>query len=186
MNPVRPLGEWALPMSKALRRSRGVARGVEDPPALLFTSDPGVVLQATRNNFYVSSQCKQPVGTPHPGWLNWRTLNASALIYPQRPLVTTKAEEGMRAADLPAGVNLLCLISYADGYNQESAQLPASCRGRYSRGRSPRPIEREQQLPSESTPLPASSRGLYLRRRIPRPIEHESLLPSDQVLLPST
>ena len=101
-------------MSKALRRSRGVARGVEDPPALLLTEasyDPDVVPQATRNNFYVSSQCKQPVGTPHPGWLNWRTLNASALIYPQRPLVTTKAEEGMRAADLPAGVNLLCLIS---------------------------------------------------------------------------
>ena len=82
--------------------------------------------QSTRNNFYASSQFKQAVGVPHPAWLTWRTMNAQALVYPQRPLVTTAAEGAMRAADLPSGVNALMMIGYLDGYNQEDALVANS------------------------------------------------------------
>ena len=55
--------------------------------------------------------------------------------------------------------------------------------GRYSRRRSPRPIEHEQQLLFESTRLPASGRGRYSSRRSSRPIEHEHRLLSECIRL---
>ena len=56
-----------------------------------------------------------------------------------------------------------------------SSLLPASesCWGLYSRRRSPRLIEHEQQLPSESTQLPTSCQGRYSSRSSLRPICYE-------------
>ena len=68
-------------------------------------------------------------------------------------------------------------------------QIPTSCRRRYSRRGSPRPIEHEQQLPSESKRLPASCRGLqglYSRRHSQRQIKHGQQLPSESTRLPAS
>ena len=43
------------------------------------------------------------------------------LLYPQRPLVTAAGETAMRGADLPAGTNVLMMIGFLDGFNQEDA-----------------------------------------------------------------
>ena len=125
---------WVATDAEALAAGcASAASGGHAPPShlelhpALFLSLPAASIpfahhnQSTRNNFYASSQFKQAVGVPHPAWLTWRTMSAQALMYPQRPLVTTAAEGAMRAADLPAGVNALMMIGYLDGYNQEDA-----------------------------------------------------------------
>ena len=124
-------GALAEGMASAAAKGHLPPSHLEMHPAL-FLSLPAASIpfahhnQSTRNNFYASSQFKQAVGVPHPGWLSWRTMNAQALVYPQRPLVITAAEGAMRAVDLPAGVNALMMIGYLDGYNQEDALVANS------------------------------------------------------------
>ena len=77
--------------------------------------------QSTRNNFWTSSQSKQVIGVAHPGWMMWKNISSHALVYPQRPLVTGAGDESIRGNDLPAGTNVLMMISPMGGYNQEDA-----------------------------------------------------------------
>lgn len=124
-------GALAAGIASAASEGHPPPSHLEMHPAL-FLSLPAASIpfahhnQSTRNNFYASSQFKQAVGVPHPAWLTWRTMNAQALVYPQRPLVTTAAEGAMRAADLASGVNALMMIGYLDGYNQEDALVANS------------------------------------------------------------
>lgn len=77
--------------------------------------------QANRNNFFASSQGKQSLGVPHPGWLKRPTKSALALLAPQRPIVSSAAGDAFREHSLPEGVNVMMAIMFHRGNNQEDA-----------------------------------------------------------------
>ena len=77
--------------------------------------------QANRNNFFASSQGKQSLGVPHPGWLKRPTKSALALLAPQKPIVCSAASEAFREQEYPEGVNVMMAILFHRGNNQEDA-----------------------------------------------------------------
>lgn len=77
--------------------------------------------QPTRNTFYAGSQGKQGIGSPDHGWLSQTSTGATVLLGAQKPLVVSAAGAATRQDTHPAGVNVMLLVSFHEGFNQEDA-----------------------------------------------------------------
>ncbi|ORD99056.1 RPB2 [Hepatospora eriocheir] len=72
-------------------------------------------------NTYQSAMGKQAVGISSTNYVKRFDSLTNILIYPQKPLVTTRSMEYLKYKELPSGQNCIVAIACYTGYNQEDS-----------------------------------------------------------------